>query len=268
MVGHPVSHSQSPRIHREFGQQFGLDIHYGLLDVDETEFDTAVREFFLKGGLGLNVTVPHKERAARWVGQCSELAAQANSVNTIGLNNDGTSWGDNTDGPGLVTDLTQNHHISLKNKNLLILGAGGAARGVLPSLVDQAPQQMGIYNRSEEKAVALTQGYKKGVNVMTLETLEDTSWDLIINATSAGLTGNTPSIPESIFAGHTVVYDLQYGPASRPFLDWATQMGVAQTLDGWGMLVEQAALAFYLWHGLSPSTHALLRREGDRIRPS
>lgn len=263
VIGSPISHSQSPTIHREFGQQFGLDIHYGLLEASTDEFAQVAKKFFLGGGRGLNVTVPNKEYAARWVDHCTPRGIRSGAVNTLGTNKDGTTWGDNTDGAGLLKDLMRNHRVSIEQQSVLIVGAGGAARGVLAALIEQHPSVLAITNRTLNRAQELAVLFSSDgfVSVMDFGDTARGPWDLIINATSAGLHGHRPPLPEQAISSKTIAYDLQYGQAANPFCDWASKHGAQKTLTGWGMLVEQAALAFELWHGLKPDTRGLLEKQ-------
>ncbi|MEM7283296.1 MAG: shikimate dehydrogenase [Pseudomonadota bacterium] len=260
MVGHPINHSKSPMIHREFGQQFGLDLHYGMIDATESDFFSTVREFFKQGGEGLNVTVPHKARAAEISDTQSDLVSSIGVANTLGLNSSGHIWADNTDGLGLVVDLTRNYAVEIQDKNILILGAGGAARGILLSLLQEEPKQLAVFNRTYQRARQLVLDLTDGSRAIVAgeQDLLDVSWDLIINTTAAGLNNQRPNLHESVINHETVVYDLQYGDAAKPLCVWAHELGAAKTLNGWGMLVEQAARSFELWHGLKPDTSAML----------
>ena len=246
-------------IHREFGQQFGLDIHYGMIEASAEDFCRLVTDFFQQGGEGLNVTVPHKARAAQFADSCSEVVQQSGVANTLGVSDAGI-WCDNTDGPGLIKDLERNHDLSLAGKNILLLGAGGAAQGIFPSLLNAGPNLLAVNNRTQEKAQSLVDKHGHGTitRVVASDELNQTSWDLIINCTSAGLSTGKPELPDAAVTTKTVTYDLQYGDAAKPFCQWATQLGAAKVLTGWGMLVEQAAASFELWHGLRPDTSAML----------
>ncbi len=259
VVGHPVSHSKSPMIHREFGQQFGLEIQYGLIDAREEEFSNLVTQFFQQGGEGLNVTMPHKARAAQVADSCSEVVKQTGVANTLGVDDSGVIWCDNTDGVGLITDLQKNHGVSLAEKKILLLGAGGAAQGIFPNLLKENPVLLGVYNRTQQRAHTLLSKFDhpQHAQVLGQDEIIATEWDLIINCTSAGLSTEDPLLPDTAISSHTVTYDLQYGDAAKPFCRWASGLGAAQVLNGWGMLVEQAARSFELWHGLKPDTSAM-----------
>ena len=260
VVGHPVAHSQSPRIHQEFAKQFGIQLEYARLDVIPGDFALRATHFFQQGGTGLNVTLPHKVTAWEWIDLPSERAKRAGAVNTIGKNPTGETWGDNTDGAGMLNDLVNNHSIELRNKAILILGAGGAAKGVAFALATQRPKQIAIANRTISRAKDLAELLRNQVQTLALNFDETTKnrWDLIVNATSAGTTKSNLLIPPGAISPATVAYDLQYGDAAKPFVSWATNAGAKEALTGWGMLVEQAALSFELWHGATPNTKLLL----------
>lgn len=259
IIGHPVDHSLSPAIHATFARQTGQALHYGRIDAAPGEFAAALREFLASGGRGLNVTLPFKEEA---YGLCHVLASRAKrarAVNTIFVHEDSTLAGDNTDGTGLVRDLRQNRKIALKGKRILLLGAGGAARGVLPALLDEKPARMYIANRTPERAMKLAERHPDHhVQGGGYEDIGDTTFDLVVNATSASLTGALPPLPRDCLEPSAVCYDLYYSDRPTVFMLWAEQQGAAQVFDGWGMLVEQAAESFHLWRGVRPDTTALI----------
>lgn len=264
VFGNPVAHSKSPFIHAQFAAAVKLGVNYGKQLVAIGEFATAADEFFKNGGQGLNVTVPFKEEAYRYVDVLAPSAKLAQAVNTI-VYRRGTTTGHNTDGSGLLRDLTQNLKLEITDKNLLILGAGGAARGVLEPLLAQQPAKLHIANRTVEKASELRRhalglnrakfcqilasGYK---NVASVE------FDLLINATSLSLQNKTPPVSEVKLAANGAVYDMFYAAEPTAFMRWGLQNKAALVADGLGMLLEQAADAFYLWHGVMPQTQALL----------
>ncbi|HET7175413.1 MAG TPA: shikimate dehydrogenase [Gammaproteobacteria bacterium] len=258
VIGHPVDHSLSPAIHTAFARQTGEPIHYTRIDAAPGGFAAALREFLASGGKGLNVTLPFKEEAA---GLCHVLASRAKlarAVNTLFVHEDGTLAGENTDGIGLVRDLKQNRRVHLKNKRILLLGAGGAARGVLPALLDEKPARVQIANRTPERARKLTERLDGNVQCGGYDHIAGNGFDLVINATSASLTGALPPLPRDCLEPHAVCYDLFYSDRPTVFMLWAEQAGAAQVFDGWGMLVEQAAEAFHLWRGVRPDTAALI----------
>ena len=210
LVGHPVDHSRSPTIHRLFARQTGQDMTYELIDAEPDDLETAVRGFAAAGGMGLNVTVPHKAAAAALCNRISDTAQQAGAVNTLTFTDDGSVTGDNTDGTGLVRDLTQNRDLELGGKRILILGAGGAARGIIGPLLEQQPEELRLSNRTRERAEQLAANWND-VAVCTFADLRGAiAFDLVINATSAGLKGEAPPFPGSIVNAKSVAYDLVY----------------------------------------------------------
>jgi shikimate dehydrogenase len=268
VVGHPVGHSLSPFIHGMFARETGQDMAYRLYDVAPEDFPQRVREFFSQGGRGLNITVPHKIAAVDLAQELTPRAAHAAAVNTLALREEGI-LGDNTDGAGLVRDLTDNLGLLIMRRRLLIIGAGGATRGILGPLLELAPTLVVVSNRTPERAVALAAAFADlgTVQGAGFEQIEERPFDLIINATSASLSGDIPPIPAGCIGPQTVCYDLAYGKSASAFLNWARQAGCARALSGWGMLVEQAAESFELWRGMRPATAfvlaALKERGGD-----
>jgi shikimate dehydrogenase len=270
VVGHPVSHTLSPFIHALFARETGQNLSYRPHDVPPAQFPQWVREFFARGGRGLNVTLPHKIAAAEIADKLTTRAAHAAAVNTLAALEDGI-LGDNTDGAGLVRDLCDNLGLVVTNRRVLVLGAGGATRGVLGPLLGLAPAVVVIANRTPERAAALAAafadlGATQGVG---FEQLEGPPFDLVINATSASLSGAVPPIPEGVIGAPSVCYDLAYGRSATAFLDWARGQGCAQALPGLGMLVEQAAESFRVWRGVRPSTAPVLAvlREREAGQP-
>ncbi|MDE2138329.1 MAG: shikimate dehydrogenase [Gammaproteobacteria bacterium] len=256
VVGHPVSHSLSPFIHAMFARETGQAMSYRLYDVSPGEFAAFVAGFFDRGGRGLNITVPHKIAAVEAANELTARAAHAASVNTLALRDDGTILGDNTDGVGLVRDLCDNLGLVVTNRRVLIIGAGGATRGVLAPLLGLSPALVVIANRTPERAASLAAafadlGATQGVG---FEDVGSEPFDLIINATSASLSGEMPPVAPGVIGRATVCYDLAYGRAATAFIDWARAHGCAQAVQGWGMLVEQAAESFRLWRGVRPAT--------------
>ena len=258
VFGHPVAHSLSPRIHAAFARQQGVDLEYVAHDAAPEDFAAAIHTFGAVGGVGANITLPHKERIVALCSQLSDRARRAGAVNTI--TRAGASWhGDNTDGIGLVHDLTERHRLDLRGRRVLLLGAGGAARGVAPSLLDAGVDSLWIVNRSADKADALSDALGEPSRVHTRYMSDLASlggFDFIVNATSAGR-GEGLSLPFALAAPRCLAVDLSYGEAAISFLAWATAAGCTHRIDGLGMLVEQAAESFAIWHGQRPETDAV-----------
>jgi shikimate dehydrogenase len=259
VIGHPVSHSRSPFIHGMFAQQTGQKMIYRLHDVSPENLPTFVMEFWRRGGRGLNVTVPHKIGASGMVRAMSERATRAGAVNTLLMDEDGIT-GDNTDGAGLVRDLTVNLKVALAGARILLVGSGGAARGVVGPLLDESPELIAIAGRSAARAGALGRQFAAlgPVQGFGLDAIASGAFDVVINATSAGLAGETPLIPASVLTHSTFCYDMSYARAGTAFLQWAREKGVKRSAQGWGMLVEQAAESFELWRGVRPATAGVL----------
>jgi len=260
VMGHPVAHSRSPFIHGVFARQTDQNISYRLLDVIPEEFAAEVRRFAAHGGKGLNITVPHKVAAFEITDTHTRRAEAARSANTLVLGEDGEILADNTDGAGLVTDLTENLNFKLEDRRILILGAGGAVRGLLGPVVAQNPKLVMIANRTPENATRLIDelGISRFVEAAGLDELAGNTFHLIINGTSASLFDRRPPISVDLFTRHTFCYDLNYGKRETPFTRWAEKNGARATM-GWGMLVEQAAESFYLWRGVKPDTIPVLQ---------
>lgn len=256
VMGNPVAHSKSPRIHRLFAAQTGQSIDYSAILVEPGNFASSVADFVKLGGKGLNITVPFKEEAWQLAGTRSARAEHAGAVNTLVLNPSGIHHGDNTDGVGLVRDLRHNQGVTLQGKRLLLLGAGGAARGVIEPLLQEGPALLVIANRTAGRAVALarhfcTLGHVEGCG---LDDVSGQRFDLIINATAASLGGQVPAIADSVVTPQSRCYDMMYGNKPTAFMNWARELGAEQVMDGLGMLVEQAAESFYLWRRVRPDT--------------
>ena len=266
VVGHPISHSWSPFIHGLFAKQTDQSLVYRLYDIVPENFRAQVLEFFTRGGRGLNVTVPHKEAAAELANDLTTRADRAGAVNTLVLNEDHTLLGDNTDGYGLVTDLSKNLGLRITNQRVLILGAGGATRGVTEPLLSLGPTELVIANRTPERAVNLASLFSDlgPVRGCGFEHVGDEPFDIIINATAAGLSGAVPHVAVGVIASHTVCYDMSYSKSATPFVTWAIEQGCARAHKGWGMLVEQAAESFTLWRGVRPDTEPVLAALGIR----
>ncbi len=253
VFGHPIEHSKSPRIHAAFAVQTAQDLIYTASLVPLNGFEAALSAFGAAGGRGANVTVPFKEEAYRLATRLSDRARQAGAVNTLTL--EGSEIvGDNTDGVGLVRDLTLNLQYSLAGKRILVLGAGGATRGVLGPLWAMQPESLFIANRTATKAVELARMF--GCAGGGFDAIPDQPFDVVINATAASLAGEMPPLPETVFAPDALAYDMMYG-RETPFLRFALAHG-ARIADGLGMLVEQAAEAFWLWRGVRPETAPVL----------
>jgi shikimate dehydrogenase len=260
LFGHPVSHSWSPFIHGLFARQFGHTIDYKLVDVGAEEFRKAALEFFSGGGRGANVTVPHKVAAAELANELTARAKRAGAVNTLALRDGDTLLGDNTDGAGLVTDLTVNIGFALKRRRILILGAGGSVRGVLAPLLAEHPGRVFIANRTARRAEDLVAAFQDlgPVSSGSFDETGISDWDLVINATSTSLTGDVVDLPGRVIGPDTICYDLAYSRRPTPFQLWARQRGAKDSYQGWGMLVEQAAESYLLWHGVRPATGPVL----------
>jgi shikimate dehydrogenase len=259
VFGHPVAHSLSPRIHAAFGKQAGIALEFVAIDSPPEGFADALAAFAAHGGLGANVTLPHKEAAFALCAQVSERARRAGAVNT--LIRAGEGWaGDNTDGLGLVRDLTDRHGLDLRSRRTLMLGAGGAAHGVAPALLEAGIGELFVVNRNSARADALVDamGEPGRVHSRYWDDLGSLgAFDFIINATSAGREQERLAVPFSIAAPRSLAVDLSYGEAAIPFLAWARAAGCAHAIDGLGMLVEQAAESFQLWHGVRPDTRKI-----------
>jgi shikimate dehydrogenase len=259
VLGQPVAHSRSPRIHSLFAAQSGTQLSYEALEVAPEELAAKLLEFHAAGYAGFNLTLPHKAAAAALCTARSERAQRAGAVNTLVRTPSG--WhGDNTDGIGLVRDLRQNLDAAIAGKRVLVLGSGGATRGIIEALLAQHPAELVISGRNPWKPEELAAAFQAlgPVRPCTHLALKGDQFELILNATSAGHHGEVPRLPDRLFAPQALAYDLNYGPAATPFLDWARTQGAARRADGLGMLVEQAAESFLLWRGLRPDTAPVL----------
>ncbi|HEX5340221.1 MAG TPA: shikimate dehydrogenase [Gammaproteobacteria bacterium] len=260
VIGHPVAHSRSPQIHAEFARLTGQPVHYDRIEAAPEQFTAALREFLASGGRGLNVTQPFKEEAFALCHVRTPRAERAHSVNTLYVHDDSTLVGDNTDGAGLVTDLRRNNQITIHGRRILVLGAGGAARGILPALLNEKPALIRCVNRTPQRARHLAAVFHSEGNVSGggFDELHAASFDIVINATSASLHGELPPLPRDLLEPGALCYDLAYAERPSLFMHWAEQEGAALVLDGWGMLVEQAAESFFVWRGVRPPTATLL----------
>jgi shikimate dehydrogenase len=260
VVGNPIHHSQSPRIHRLFAAQTHQSLQYDTLLAPLEGFSPTVQAFRERGGKGCNVTVPFKLDAWRLATQRSERANRAEAVNTLQFLPNGEIYGDNTDGVGLVNDLIHNNEITLHDQRILILGAGGAVRGIVAPLLAQHPREIIIANRTPGKAQNIAHAMRDLGNIhgTGLDILATQTFDIVINGTSAGLTSELPALPPSLLVTHGIAYDLVYATSDTPFVQWAKQHGARLAIDGLGMLVEQAAEAFYVWRNVRPDTKPVI----------
>lgn len=256
VMGNPIAHSLSPRIHHLFARQTGQSLSYDALLVEADGFAQAVAAFLIAGGKGLNVTVPFKQEAYEIADELSPRAQRAAAVNTLLIRDEGALFGDNTDGAGLVRDLTGNLKLTLGGKHILLLGAGGAARGVLAPLLEQKPSRLLIANRTAERAIQLADSFSDLAELegCGFDALSGSSFDIVINATAAGLEGQVPDLPEGVIGPHSCCYDMMYGSEPTAFMCYTRQRGAQNTFDGLGMLVEQAAESFLIWRGVLPDT--------------
>ncbi len=258
LFGHPVKHSLSPQIHQQFARQFDLEIDYQLIDVEEEDFLQQVTAFFHAGGHGANVTLPHKQQAGLIVSEISKLAKLSQAVNTLYLNEKSEICGDNTDGYGFIADLIKRCQFDCKDKSVLVLGAGGAAQGIVPAILSRNPANITIANRSLDNAQKIAK-YKL-TQAMTFEQLNESKqvFDLIVHASSIGHQGKTLEFKKNHIHENTICYDLSYAKAAVPFLLFAKKQGVMKTYDGIGMLIEQAAKSFQIWFDVKPDTKGIV----------
>ena len=263
VFGNPIDHSKSPDIHRQFAEQTGQFLSYEKQLVDPQGFEAAADAFFAGGGKGLNITLPFKQDAYAYVARTTPRARRAGAVNTLCLEADGTILGDTTDGVGLVSDIKHNLRWQIRHKKVLILGAGGAVRGVLEPLLEEQPQHIIIANRTVDKALQLAKGFAEFGYLLGCgyDMLDEQQFDVIISGTSASLQGELPPLPDCLINadGSTVCYDMLYGAEPTPFMQWAAERG-AKVSDGLGMLVGQAAESFALWRGVRPETAPVISR--------
>jgi shikimate dehydrogenase len=252
VFGNPIAHSKSPLIHAEFARQTGQDLDYAALLAPLDDFAGAVAAFRKRGGNGANVTVPFKEEAFRLATRLTPRAQDAGAVNTLRFDDD-EILGDNTDGAGLVRDLTVNLKRNLAGQRILLMGAGGAARGVIGPLLTENPAALVLANRTVKKAQQLAEQFGGRLQASTYEALAGQAFDVVINATAASLKGELPPLPDTLFNPGALAYDMMYG-TETPFMAWSRTHGAARVADGLGMLVEQAAEAFHVWRGVRPDT--------------
>lgn len=258
VVGNPISHSKSPRIHSLFASQTGEALEYTAIQAPLDDFPGTVRQFFERGGQGLNVTVPFKEDAWKLAERRTERAEKAGAANTLYQDGAGVLTADNTDGCGLIRDLIRNHGVRLEGADILVLGAGGAVRGVLGPLLAERPASLTIANRTPARAQALVELFSPAAGTSQLTACgfgqPGAPFDLIINGTSASLQGDLPPLSPAVIGEETVVYDMMYSLQTTTFNQWAVDQGAQTVYDGLGMLVEQAAESFRIWRGVAPET--------------
>lgn len=263
VIGNPIAHSKSPLIHRLFAEQTGQSMAYSTLLVEEGQLSQQLERFRRDGGKGANITVPFKEQAWRLMDTCSERAQLARAVNTVAIRDDNSLFGDNTDGLGLMRDLLVNHRLTLQGTRVLVLGAGGAARGVVQPLLQAQPAWLGVVNRTVARAQELRDYYtERGYDLWAggYDQLSAQTCDVIINASAASLQGALPALPNDLVSSRTTCYDMMYSQADTPFMTWARKRGAGAVFDGLGMLVEQAAESFQIWRGVRPNTSDVIRQ--------
>ncbi|MGS2718366.1 shikimate dehydrogenase [Eionea flava] len=265
VFGNPIHHSKSPTLHRAFAEQTGHNIQYTAELVDVDQFTASANDFFNRGGHGLNVTVPFKIDALHYADQLTARAQAAGAVNTL-IKKENGIIGDNTDGIGFVDDISHNLQWTLKNKRVLILGAGGAVRGILAPLLKTQPAALTIANRTVEKAEGLLATIKKVAPACERHACHyheiNTAFDIIINGTSASLQGDLPNVSSEVINKNSHCYDMMYGKEPTAFMVWANQCGAKEIADGLGMLVCQGAESFYQWRGIKPTTKSVI----DQLR--
>jgi len=262
VFGNPIKHSKSPVIHAAFAQQCSLQLQYRAVRVELDGFARAVRNFFDGDGAGLNVTVPFKREAFNLADTLSDRARRAGAANTLSPLADGGIAGDNTDGIGLVSDMVANLGWAVRDKRVLVLGAGGAVRGVLEPLMRERPQELLVVNRTPERATELASEFADlgQIEGGAYTLITNRQFDLIINGTSAGLSGEMPALPSSLLTDHSCCYDMVYGAEPTVFMRWAAHHAAWAVSDGLGMLVEQAAQSFYLWNHARPETRPVIHQ--------
>ncbi|WP_040726903.1 shikimate dehydrogenase [Thiomicrorhabdus sp. Kp2] len=270
VVGCPIGHSKSPLIHRLFAEQTQQDMVYEaiLIDPEESSFNWAMADLKNQGYKGINITVPYKLDAFEYADTLTERAQNAHAINTFSFNTDGTVSGDNTDGIGLINDIEINGQCLFKDKKVLILGAGGAVQGILEPLLEKLPGLVHIANRTAKRAQILGERFETSVPISSSgwEDIPTQTFDIIINGTSASLEGKLPPISNTLIGEDSLVYDMMYGAKPTVFMNWAKQAQPnCQTMDGLGMLVGQAAEAFYIWRGVRPETANVIKEVRETI---
>jgi len=266
VVGNPIKHSLSPTIFKMFAEKTKQPLLYQKILAPIDQFTQTIEDFRHKGGKGLNVTLPFKEQAFRIAQRHNDAARLAQSANTLKFTAQGDIFAANTDGIGLIRDIENNHHCNIEGKRVLLIGAGGAAAGVIAPLLSRSPKQLHLANRTIEKAVTLAKRFEQLGEITTsgFDDLKGESFDLIINASSASLYGEMIPLPPDILSDQCTCYDMVYLPEPTVFLQWAKKNGAHKSIDGLGMLVEQAAESFYIWRGSHPETQAII----DKLRRS
>jgi len=261
VIGNPIKHSKSPQIHQAFAEQEDVSIDYQRILADKDQFTSTVSQFISSGGLGLNVTVPFKINAYDQCQHLNEYAQAAGAVNTISFNAESEWYGANTDGIGLLNDLKINQQLQLAKKSILILGAGGATRGILLPLLQEKPAHITLANRTPSKAIELANTFSKHGNISGcgFDDIEKHEYDLIINATSASLSNDVPPIPADTVGTHTICYDLAYSDEPTAFITWSKNLNAKKAIDGIGMLIEQAAESYYIWRNFRPDTKPVFK---------
>ena len=269
VVGNPIQHSLSPLIHHLFAEQTNQTLCYQRILAPRNRLEYVLNQFQAQGGKGLNITLPFKQQAFQLVDRLSERACFTSSINTIRFNEDGSRFGDNTDGVGLIRDLALHHDLSLTNKRILLLGAGGAVRGVLHAILQEQPEEVVIVNRTESKAIELVKTVTvcSRVRICALHALKELRFDVVINGTSASLMGDVIRLPKTCLQ-NAFCYEMVYGKGETPFLRAAVDAGAAYCSDGLGMLIEQAAESFFIWHGIKPDTLPVYCRLFEKLNPS
>ena len=274
VIGKPITHSKSPYIHQDFANQFNAKIEFGKDEVTPDTLETWLTDFFKNGGKGVSITLPLKEAALNYADEISDRARLASACNVV-YAKDKKLFGDNTDGHGLITDLENNLKVTLKDKKILILGAGGAARGIIPSIIEKKPAKLKVANRTKSKVLLLKKDLEGKVDLKEKNTifeagdlsddfLLDDSYDIVINSTSISTqTGESIGLPKALFTGTKLAYDLFYAVEKTAFMQEALAGGAEKVSDGWGMLVEQGAESFKLWTNLIPDTSRLLEKPID-----
>lgn len=267
VMGNPVAHSKSPFIHKQFAHQFNHALEYTAIQVDIGGLRQAVEQFRAHGGSGLNITLPFKLDAFRLAEQLSERAQIAQAVNTLRFDKDDSIFGDNTDGTGLVHDIEHNLDVHIKDKQVLVLGAGGAVRGVLAPLLKHHPARVMVANRTVAKAKQLVRDFAAHgkIEVCGFDELRGKHFDIVINGTSASLQGELPPLPDTLLARGALAYDMMYADKPTPFMEWAVLHAAGKAVDGIGMLVEQGAESYLIWNGVRPDTRPVIAalRKGE-----
>lgn len=262
VIGHPIGHSKSPKIHSQFASQTGEPVEYTAIEAPIDGFAATLQQFFERGGKGANVTVPFKEQAWQLADHRAARAAKAGAANTLYHDENGLLVADNTDGQGLVRDLTENHAVILRGTRILVLGAGGAVRGVLGPILAQQPASLTIANRTVQKAEVLAELFSSDAGSTELKVCgfdrPSQPFDIIINGTSASLRGDLPPLSTNVIGASTLVYDMMYSSQTTRFNQWALELGAGKAVDGLGMLVEQAAESFRIWRGVTPETAPII----------